>query len=178
MMSRLKPSLTPTQLLWLTNGVCWLLLVGFVVMRVEQVFFTEALPSLRLDAAATEAQITPPPSLSGLPGRNPFDPAGTPWQLAGSTAPAVSPGQVRGIVVLPGVGVALTDGGVIAPGAELDAGRLMSVKSSGAVVDTPVGPKALTLPGSNRPTLQDLNQASPTASPVQRPVAASKEGTS
>jgi len=156
-----KIPLTLTRALWLANGFFWLLLAGWVAFRVQQVIVSGPAPALRLDPVQAEA--LPPLVLVSVPTRNPFDPAGTAWQAAGSPASEAAPGQVRGIVVLPGVGVAMTDRGAVKPGQALDAGRLVSVKVAGAVVDTPGGRQALVLPGSNRPRLQDLNQAKPTA---------------
>ena len=153
--------MTLTRALWLANGFFWLLLAGLVAFRVQQVFVSGAVPALRLDPLPAEA--LPPLAQVSVPTRNPFDPSGTAWQAAGSPVSAAAPGQVRGIVVLPGVGVAMTDRGAVKPGEALDAGRLVSVKVAGAVVDTPGGRQALVLPGSNRPSLQDMNRARPTA---------------
>jgi hypothetical protein len=163
MMPRLKFSLTSA--LWLANGLFWLLLIGFLVLRVQQTFFVGEVPPLRLDPLSTQA--LPALVLANASSRNPFDPAGTPWALASAPAPAKA-GQVRGIVVLPGVAVALTEGGVVKPGQSLDDGQLLSVKTSGAVVDTPTGRQTLILPESNRPkSFQALNQAKPaTAAPA------------
>jgi hypothetical protein len=150
-----------TRALWLANALFWLLLAGLVAFQIQQIFFAGETPALRLEPVTVEA--LPPLALAGAATRNPFDAAGTAWLAAGSTGPEATPGQVRGIVVLPGIGLAMTDRGPVKPGASLDAGRLLSVKAAGAVVATPTGPQALALPGSNRPTLQDLNQAKPMA---------------
>jgi hypothetical protein len=159
-----------TSALWLANALLWLLLVLFLAARIQQVFFAGETPLLRFDPVV--ATSLPPLALASASTRNPFDPTGSPWQAADAPAPTAAPGQVRGIVVLPGVGVALTDRGVIKTGESLDAGRLLSVKISGVMVDTPSGPQGLLLPGANRPALQDLNQEKPAAPPP----AVSKQG--
>ena len=124
-------------------------------------FFDGDAPALRLQPLVAEAR--PPIELASVQARNPFDPAGSPWRTSGSPAPVIAstPGQVRGIVALPGVEMALTDRGAVKPGESLDAGRLLSVKTNGAMVDTLAGPQALVFPGSSHPSLQELNQAKP-----------------
>ena len=164
MTQRVKSAMTLTRGLWLANGLLWLLPCGFLAFGAAKIFLGGEAPPLRLDPLRTEAM--PPLALASAGTRNPFDPAGAAWLAADSPGPAATPGQVRGIVVLPGVAVALTDRGAVKPGAALDAGRLRSVKTTGAVVDTPGGPQALVLPGSNRPSLQDLNRARPAAPSV------------
>ena len=165
MRPRVKFQPTLTQGLWLANGFSWLLLSGLVAIGAQRSFLGAEAPALRIDPVPAEA-LPPraPANVANVPGvqaRNPFDPAGTPWQATGSPAAEAAPGQLRGIVVLPGVGVAMTDGGAVRPGEALEAGRLVSVRVSGVVVETPGGQKSLALPGANRPSLQELNQAQP-----------------
>ena len=164
MTQHVKSAMTLTRALWLANGLLWLLPCGFLAFGAAKIFLGGEAPPLRLDPLTTAA--LPPLALASAGTRNPFDPAGAAWLAADSPGPAATPGPVRGIVVLPGVAVALTDRGAVGPGAALDAGRLRSVKTSGAVVDTPDGPQPLALPGSNRPSLQELNRARPAALPV------------
>lgn len=176
MTRRVKISLTLA--LWLANGLFWLILIGLVAWRAQAVFLAGDAPALRLEPVTAAAW--PALVLASAQARNPFDPAGTPWFAAGSAAPpGPAPGELRGIIVLPGVAVALTDHGAVKPGASLDKGRLLSVKAAGAVVDTPSGRKTLTLPGSGGLTLQQLNQANkPKAATPLAPPAASNLGKS
>ncbi len=153
------PKLQLTRVLWLANALFWLLLAGLVAFQVRQIFFGGETPVLHLEAITV--QPLRPSALARTATRNPFDATGTAWLAAGSPGAEATPGQVRGIVVLPGVGMAMTDRGPVKPGGSLDAGRLISVKPTGAVVATPSGLQALVLPGTKRPTLQDLNQAKP-----------------
>ncbi len=146
-----------TVALWLANGFFWLLLVGFVIWRLQAVFLAAEAPALLVEPVSPETW--PVPALLSGQARNPFDPAGTPWHFASSTARVPTAGQLRGIVVLPGVSVVLTDQGAVKPGESLVVGRLVSVRAREAVVQTPGGPQVLTLPGANRPTLRELNQA-------------------
>ena len=165
MRPRVKVQPTLTQGLWLANGFSWLLLGVLVAIGVQRTFLGAEAPALRIDPVGAEA--LPPHAAANVPhvpniqARNPFDPAGTPWQAADSPATEAAPGQLRGIVVLPGVGVAMTDRGAVRPGEALEAGRVVSVRVSGVVVETPGGQKPLALPGANRPSLQELNQARP-----------------
>ncbi len=146
-----------TVVLWLANGFLWLLLVGLMIWRLQAVFLAAEAPALLVEPLLAEAW--PVPVLPSGQARNPFDPAGTPWHVASSTARVPTGGQLRGIVILPGVSVVLTEQGAVKPGESLLVGRLVSVTGREAVVQTPSGPQALTLPGANRPTLGDLNQA-------------------
>lgn len=173
MTGRIKIPLT--MALWLANVFFWLFLIGFVIWRLQAVLVAGEVAKLRIEPVSAPAW--PLLALPSAQARNPFDPAGTPWHVASSAAPVVATGQLRGIIVLPGVSVALTDKGAVKPGESLTVGRLVSVKAREAVVQTPSGLQALTLPGASRPTLRQLNQANkPKPSSQSAPPVASNQG--
>lgn len=163
-----RANISLTMALWLANGVFWLLLVGFVIWRLQAVFLVAEAPELRIEPASVDGW--PVLALPSGQARNPFDPAGTPWHTASSTPPpVVGAGKLRGIMVLPGVTVALTDQGALKPAGSAAPGRFLSVKAREVVLQTPSGPQAFTLPGASRPTLRQLNRANerkPSSQPV------------
>jgi hypothetical protein len=152
-----RPSFT--LLLWAANAA--VLAVGLTyagILGGRLVFGGPAeLPAIRTLAVPPAPTF---PTIDGLGERNPFDPSGTPWSAAGEKpgAPA-STGALKGVILLPGVRVAVTDDGVLRPGDRFQQGRLKTVQATGVEVDTANGARTLKTPGADRPRLQDINRA-------------------
>lgn len=155
--------------LWLVNGISWLSLIGLATWHAQSIFFADepTTADLKLSIEALLALVL----LDGLTSRNPFDANGNSWQVAGSATPTVARSSGIGIIVLPGVGVAMTDRGTVKMENCLTLGAFFRskqpVESSSEV--RPDGPKDLDLPSSTHPTLKQLNQAGVHSTPPHSP---------
>lgn len=151
---------TTTVALWLAGATAiaaTLVLFGVLGWRLF-LGGSEPLPEIvPLKIAALDIPAAP----QNLTKRNPFDPSGTHWQDARVDSPPIAEhGALSGLVVLPGVHMALTEGGIVKPGGALGGGKFRGFR--GDVVNVEIAPgrfEKIEGPGANRPHLQDINQA-------------------
>lgn len=145
-----------TRTLWAGNAIAIATLLAVVLFRFGALMPGDAaLPDLR---PLRVAELAPPP-LAQTPGeRNPFDPSGMAWREPKDDEASAGSGELKGIIVLPGVRRAVTDRGSVGTGEALGAGRIVSIDDRAVVVDTGSGRKPLETPGVRRPRLQDLNR--------------------
>lgn len=148
----------PTRLLWLAMGVSLLILVAVLAYRLAPVLpgpgerEHEIRPIGHLQAPAS-AQAT-----LAIVERNPFDPSGAHWSQTGKGAEAAVTGPIKGVVLVPGMNVVLTEGRPVRIGDMLEGGKLLGVEGERLIIETSEGLKRVDLPGSRRPHLKDLNQ--------------------
>ncbi|GBG02285.1 hypothetical protein AZSI13_16120 [Azospira sp. I13] len=148
---------TPALGLWLANALLLCLLIVAILYQAARLFgFLPLSPKpLALPAAASAVAAAP---LDYAQARNPFDPAGQPWGRVAAPQGNVRPsGPVGGIMMFPGVSLALTPGGAVKPGEALANGTLKEVGATQVTVQTPEGTKVVDLPARRRPSLQQLN---------------------
>lgn len=154
---------SPTVLLWAGNFLVLGAVLAYLAMLVWQMRFgSEDLPAVR------------PLGLMGLPKhlelvrpleRNPFDPSGQHWIVAGTTTGAViDPHGFKGVMVLPGVRVALTSQGLIRPGESFRDGHLAEVSRRGIVVGKDARQESIKAPGTEYRRLEEINRKPPVAS--------------
>jgi hypothetical protein len=144
----------PTTLLWASNAAVWPLLALAIGYRFGLLDAGGGLPEMR--------SLTPVPmqlsaQVSESVARNPFDPEGGHWGTAVATAPA-SGGELRGVMLMPGVSVALTGTGVVRLGEQLAGGRVKEIRANKVIVRRDSETVELDLASANRPTLQSLNR--------------------
>lgn len=152
-----------TASLWMAsalNFVAVVALLGFLGWRTF-IGGSEALPAITpLKVAAIEY----PAAATQTAIRNPFDPSGTHWQQTRTDpAPESASSALSGVVVLPGVRVAITDGGIVKPGEALAGGKFRGIHGDRLSVETVAGRmEKIEGPGVSRPYLKDINQAGKT----------------
>lgn len=153
-----RPSFT--LLLWSANAVVLAAGLSYAGILGWHLVFGEPaeLPAVRSLAVPPAPTF---PAVDPLGERNPFDVSGTPWREAGEKPGVpVSTGALKGVILLPGVKVAVTDSGVVRPGDSFQQGRLKTVQSGRAIVESGSGSdQALKPPGADRPRLEDINRA-------------------
>ncbi|HEY6897937.1 MAG TPA: hypothetical protein VI279_11795, partial [Rhodocyclaceae bacterium] len=113
----------------------------------------EALAPTAMPAAA---------SLEMNASRNPFDSSGGIWNDPKAEGGGDT-GELKGILLLPGVHRLLTGRGPVKPGEMLDQGKVLDMTKQGVKIQTQDGTTTLELPGAHRPHLEDLNRAAPRA---------------
>lgn len=152
--------ITATATLWLASAAALataVILFGILAWRVFS-GGSEALPEIvPLKVAALDFPATATEPVK----RNPFDPSGAHWQDARTDlAPVAERGTLSGLVVLPGLRLAITDTGVVKPGEALAGGTFRGFRGDQVSVETATGGlKNIDGPGANRPRLKDINQA-------------------
>jgi hypothetical protein len=152
--------ITATSSLWMASAAILaaaLVLSGILAWRTFS-GGSETLPEIMPLKVATLDH----PAAATEPGkRNPFDPSGTHWQeTRADLAPVAERGALNGLVVLPGVRLAITDGGVVKPGEALAGGKFRGFRGDKVSIETATGRlEKIDGPGANRPRLNDINQA-------------------
>jgi hypothetical protein len=104
--------------------------------------------------------VQPPPAAPEVGARNPFDPGAGRWMVAAPKG-AGGTGELRGVVVLPGVRAAVTGGGAVHVGEPLAGGRLVGIRGGKLLVRRDDAVDEIEVPAFRSPTLQSLNSASP-----------------
>lgn len=148
----------PTTVLWLLNALGALLVISAITYRIGPAFLGVgvALPKI----GAIPAQ--PIQQLAAIPGtgnRNPFDPASAQWSVARPDDSPAQTGELRGIIRLPGVQLALTGSGTARIGEPVAGGKIRRILNDRIVVENATGMKEIELPSAHRPTLNALNKA-------------------
>lgn len=152
--------MTPPNLtvgLWLGNalGAALLLLAAFYQFGGAVFGAGARLPQVQ----PLVARPVPQPSASaGIGARNPFDPSIAHWRASGAGAPALA-GELRGVILLPGVRAVVTNSGTVRPGETMTEGRVIRILDNGIIVEQGQGNREIKLPSAGRPTLQSLNKA-------------------
>lgn len=152
--------ITATVALWLASGTALaaaVILFGILAWRMSS------------GGSGTLPEITPLkiamlefPAIATEPGkRNPFDPSGNHWQDArADLAPAAERGALSGLIVLPGLRLAITNTGVVKPGETLAGGKFRGIRGDQITIETATGGlEKIDGPGAVRPRLTDINQA-------------------
>ena len=152
-----RPELSLTLALWLLNGLAWLVLIVVSAWRFQEMLVPDPVLALHLEPTS---MIDLPKSDVITKSRNPFDANGTPWRKEVDGDVAHGSKQLKGIIVLPGVGVALTDHGSAKMGDAISQGVVVSVGRRGIAVALTKDDEKPTvlLPESERLTMQDLNR--------------------
>ena len=162
-----RPEFSLTPALWLLNGLAWLALIAFSAWRFQEVLFPG--PALPLHLEPSTMLALPANHVIGK-FRNPFDANGTPWRKEADSDVAHNGKQLKGIIVLPGVGVALTDQGRAKTGDPISQGVVVSVSRRGIAVapSKDKGQETVLLSESERLTMRDLNSAGKPKSPTDK----------
>ena len=149
-----RPNWNPTVVLWAGNAAVWLLLALIVVYQFGLLSHGGGAPKLRTLAPEP---IQPSAPLSDIAARNPFDPNGNHWRTTAAVA-AGSVGELRGVILLPGVRAAITGGGLVPLGGQWGGGRVTGIDANKVIVQRQGAVSELELPSAHRPTLQSLNR--------------------
>lgn len=142
--------------LWVTNALAFAVLLAALLVRFGSLAGAggAALPDIRpLQIAA----LAVPAAGGALGERNPFDAYGAAWREAAAEQ-ARGEGDFKGVIILPGLRLAITDRGSIRVGDALGPGRIVAVENGRVVVDTGAGRQPLQTPGARRPRMEDLNR--------------------
>jgi len=150
-------SLNITTGLWLGNLLGMLALVLVVVYQLGEAVFTSDvhLPDIRPLVAQA---ITQTDAIADIGSRNPFDSSATRWKIVSATNPSTT-GELRGVILLPGVQTVVTSKGTVRVGETLTEGRVTRILDDKIVVDQGRSSKELELPSAKRPTLKSINKA-------------------
>lgn len=148
-----------TVVLWLANGVGWIVLA---IAALHQFGVLAGRPALALPEVKplSPLLLQPPPAAAEVGARNPFDPAAGRWLAAAPEGPR-APGELRGVLVLPGVRAAVTGGGVVLVGEPLAEGRLVGIRGDKLLVqreDAAGAVDEIEVPALHTPTLESLNK--------------------
>ena len=151
-----------TVLLWLANAVGW---IGLGLAALHQFGALAwrpagALPEVKPLAPRT---VQAPQAAPEVGARNPFDPGAAHW-IAAAPKGAGGAGELRGVVVMPGVRAAVTGGGAVHVGEPLAGGRLAGIRGGTVLVQRENAVDEIEVPVFRRPTLQSLNGATPVLS--------------
>ncbi len=148
----------PTRLLWIATGVSVALLATGLAYRLAPLLpgtsgkLSEIRPIDQPDALAPAME---PVSVAA---RNPFDPGGAHWSQPDKGIENTATGAIKGIVLLPGAQVVLTEGRTVKFGETLEGGKLIGAEGEQLIIQTGEGRKRIDLPGARRPHLKDLNR--------------------
>lgn len=149
----------PTAALWLFNVTGALLVVSVAAYRIGSTFIGSGVTLPKLDAIPAQ-HIQQLAAIPGTGKRNPFDPASVPWGgvQAADSQPQV--GELRGIIRLPGVQLAVTGSGTARIGEAVSGGKIQRILNDRIVVESETGMKDIELPSAHHLTLDAINKAS------------------
>jgi hypothetical protein len=150
-----------TRALWVANAA-GLLLLAAAGVRLGELLWRGNADRLPAIIPFTLSPL-PLPAVPSVADGNPFDPGRLAWRLPEDQDLAGGAGEVKGVILLPGIRRAVTDKGSAKPGETIGAGRLLAVEGGSVVIDDGGGPKKIETPGARRPRLEDLNRAAPAA---------------
>lgn len=148
-----------TVLLWLANALGW---IGLGIAAFHQFGALAwrpagALPEVR---PLSPRPMQPPQAAPEVGAHNPFDPGAGRW-IAAAPQGASATGDLRGMVVLPGVRAAVTGGGAVHVGELLAGGRLVGIRGGKVLVQRENAVHEIEVPAFSSPTLQSLTGAPP-----------------
>jgi len=149
----------PTIVLWAGNAMVWPLLALVITYQFGVLDLGGGLPKVQ---ALKPVPIRLSALVSEGGARNPFAPDGGHWHSAVATtasASGTSGGELRGIILMPGVSVAVTGGGVVHLGGPLAGGRVKEIRANKVVVQRDAETVELELASAHRPTLESLNRS-------------------
>ena len=143
--------------LWLGNLLGILLLLLAVAYQLGGAIFASGahLPAVH---PLTVQAIPQPETRADIGSRNPFDSSSARWKTSSGNNPAII-GELRGVILLPGVQTVVTSSGMVRVGETLAEGRVIRILDNKIVVDQGHGSKELELPSARRPTLKSINKA-------------------
>ena len=150
---------TPPNLtagLWLGNalGLALLLLAAFYQLGGAVFGAGARLPQVQPLAARPVPQ---PSAKIGIGDRNPFDSSVAHWRASGASVPTMA-GELRGVILLPGVQAVVTNSGTVRPGEMMTEGRVIRILDNRIIVGQGEGNREIKLPSADRPTLRSLNK--------------------
>ena len=147
----------PTTGLWLGNALGLLLLLLAALYQFGGVIF--GMGAQLPQVLPLTAQPIPQPGLQAdIGSRNPFDSSSTRWKTAGGNSPAIT-GELRGVILLPGVQAVVTNNGAIHLGEMLAEGRVAKILDNKIIVEQGGVNREIKLPSASRPTLQSISKA-------------------
>jgi hypothetical protein len=143
--------------LWLGNLLGIMLLLLAVAYQLGGAIFTSGahLPAVN---PLTVQPVPQPETRADTGKRNPFDPSSARWKTGSGSNPALT-GELRGVILLPGVQTVVTSSGTVRVGETLAEGRVIRILDNKIVVEQGSGSKELELPSARRPTLKSINKA-------------------
>ena len=143
--------------LWLGNALGILLLLLVALYQLGGVIFGTGtqLPQVLPLTAQPIPQAGLRPDIGS---RNPFDSFNTRWKTSAEKNPAPS-GELRGVIMLPGVQAIVTNSGTVHLGETLAEGRVAKIMGDKIIVEQGNGNRELELPSAHRPTLQSISKA-------------------
>lgn len=147
----------PTTTLWLLNALGVFLVLSAAFYRIGPVFLGSGVTLPKIGAIPAQ----PIQQLAAIPGtgdRNPFDPASAQWSVARPDDSQAQTGELRGIIRLPGVQLALTGSGTARIGEPVAGGKIRRILNDRIVVENATGMKEIELPSAHRPTLGAINK--------------------
>ena len=149
-----------TVLLWLACALGW---IGLCIAAFHQFGVLAwrpagALPEIK---ALSPKPVQSPQATLEVGARNPFDPGAARWMVAEAPKGAGAMGDVRGVVVLPGVRAAVTGGGAVHVGEPLGGGRLVGFRGDKILVQQNNAVDEFDVPALRSPTLKSLSSGPP-----------------
>jgi hypothetical protein len=143
--------------LWMGNlfGILFLLLA--VAYQLGGAIFASGAHMPEINPLSVQP-VPQPETRTDIGSRNPFDPSAARWKASGGNNPAIT-GELRGVILLPGVQTVVTSNGTVRVGETLPEGRVVRILDDKIVVEQGGGNKELELPSARRPTLKSINKA-------------------
>lgn len=148
--------ITLTKGLWVGNALALLAVVLVLYSQLSGLLFGSAKgrPELR-PIQPQPLPVMERPPLNG--NKNPFDSNAGHWKTADSKRGG--DGELRGILLLPGVQVAVTGSGIVRAGESMNGGKIAGIKQDRLIIQQENQNQEIKLPSAQRPTLQTLNKA-------------------
>jgi len=156
-MSNLMKLPNATTGLWLGNLLGMLFLLLVVAYQLGGAMFASDAHLPAIQPLAVQA-VPQPEILADIGSRNPFDTSSARWKISSENSPATT-GELRGVILLPGVQTVLTSSGTVRVGETLAEGRVSRILDHKIVVNQGGSSKELELPSAKRPTLKSINKA-------------------
>ena len=147
----------PTAGLWLGNAFGILLLLLIVAYQIGGAVFDMNAPLPKVQPLAAQPIHQPEPQ-ADIGNRNPFDSSAARWKTDAEKNSALS-GELRGVIMLPGVKAVVTKGGAVHLGEALAEGRITKIMGDKIIVEQGDASREMELPSAHRPTLRSLNKA-------------------
>lgn len=147
----------PTTALWLLNAFGAILVISAAAYRIGPALLGGDVTMPKIGAIPAQ----PIQQLAAIPGtgdRNPFDPASVRWGGAQPVDIPAQAGELRGIIRLPGIRLAVTGSGTVRIGEPVAGGKVRRILNDRIVVENEMGMKEIELPSAHRPTLEALNK--------------------
>ena len=148
--------ITLTNVLLICNTIALLILLWASYHQFGLLLFgsTKEQPTLR----AIEPQpLHMPEKLQDIGKRNPFDSGATHWKFTDSKI-GDSKVELQGILLLPGVRVAVAGSGIVRQGDNMNGGKIHKIKEDRLIIRQEHQEQEMKLHSIQRPTLQTLNK--------------------